>query len=156
MRPALNLGSPEGPLRNSPPRDGMEPWMSGLGVPVTASLVPHCPHQPRLQDPSSVNDTSWSPPSRVLPFGGCSMLSHAPQGQGQGQGWEVGNKINLWLLLLLLLLCLWLYRRRTQPLPTTGSPSKPLRTFLACFSHVPFSSELPCCEPSQPARKDHL
>ena len=37
-------------------------------------------------------------PSRVLPFGGCSMLSHAPQ----GQGWEVGNKINLWLFLLLL------------------------------------------------------
>lgn len=91
--------------------------MSGLGVPVTTSLVPHCPHQPGLQDPCSVNDTSWSPPSRVLPFGGCSTLSHAPQ----GQGWEVGNKINLWLLLLLLLLCLWLYTRRTQPLPDRKS-----------------------------------
>ena len=122
--------------------------MSGLGVPVTTSLVPHCPHQPGLQDPCSVNDTSWSPPSRVLPFGGCSMLSHAPQ----GQGWEVGNKINLWLFLLLLLLRLWLYRRRTQPLPTTGSPSKPLRTFLASvFPTFPFPLNSPVVSPPTPS-----
>ncbi|XP_012509115.1 PREDICTED: lysosomal thioesterase PPT2 isoform X1 [Propithecus coquereli] len=73
-----------------------------------------------------------------------------------GRSWEVRNQVfNSWLLLLLLLLLLlriWLYRRTTQPLPTTGVFQATQDIFSFCLPHVPFFSELPCHQPSQPPR----
>lgn len=161
MRLALNLGSPEDILRcrqNSPaqrPSGGLGTQMSGSGMPVTTSLLPHCPLTNQgSQNPilcSSVNDKSWSP---YLMFSSLGVAPCPPFVLRPRLGMRT-RFFNLWLLLLLLLLLrIWLYRRRTQPLPTTGVSFQATQDiFSLCSPHVPFSSELPCCQPSPPPRR---
>lgn len=98
-----------------------------------------------------MNDKSWSP---YLTFSSLGVAPCSPFLPRPRLGKE-NQVFNLWLLLLLLLLllCIWLYRRRTQPLPITGVSFQATQDIFSLRSpHVPFSSELPCCQPSLPTR----
>lgn len=142
---ALSPGSPEDIL-GSPgipqPRDPVVAFWRACDH-LVAPTLPHPP--PGLPNPplcSSVNDKSWSPTS-------CPHLGTSPCSPFLPQ-LRLGSKHQVFN---------WLRRRRCcccfsgsgctggepSPCPPQGSSSRPLRTFLACYSHAPLFC--PCGQP---------